>query len=140
MMYLLDTNVVSECRKSNGGDVGVQRFIRRAIRNNHPRFLSVITLGELHRGARVLRHRNDVVQASLVESWIESVKRDHDGQILSIDQTICYEWARLRVPRQEHAIDKLIAATALVHRLVVVTRNVKDFTDTGVEVHNPFLH
>ncbi|ALS63151.1 recombinase [Pandoraea iniqua] len=139
-MYLLDTNVISECRKASQGDAGVQRFIRHAIRHKIPRFLSVITLGELHRGARVLRHRNDTAQAVLLENWIESVKCDHAERILSIDQTICYEWARLRVPRQEHAIDKLIAATALVHRLVVVTRNVKDFTDTGVEVHNPFLH
>lgn len=139
-MYLLDTNVISECRKCGGGDEGVQRFIRRTDRDQSPRFLSVITLGELQRGVKVLRHRNDARQAVLIETWLEKLKRDYAREILPVDQTICNVWARLRVPHSEHPIDKLIAATALVHRLVVVTRNVKDFSNTGVEIYNPFVH
>ena len=139
-MYLLDTNVISECRKCGGGDVAVQRFIRLTDRNKSPRFLSVVTLGELQRGVGVLRHRNDARQAALIQTWLEKLKCDYAREILPVDQTICNVWARLRVPNSEHAIDKLIAATALVHRLVVVTRNVRDFSNTGVEVYNPFLH
>lgn len=138
-MYLLDTNVISECRKCGGGDAGVQRFMRRANREKAARYLSVITLGELQRGVRVLRHRNDVKQAALIETWLETLKCDYAREILPIDQTICNVWARLRVPNSQHAIDKLIAATALVHELIVVTRNVKDFSDTGVKTYNPFL-
>lgn len=139
-MYLLDTNVISECRKGGGGDVGVQRFIRDTNTQGVPRYLSVITLGEMHRGALLLRHRNDLRQAALVDNWVESVRSDHVRYTLPVDLNICYEWARLRVPHQQHPVDKLLAATARVHRLVVVTRNVKDFRNTGVEVYNPFLH
>lgn len=139
-MYLLDTNVVSECRKSGQCDAGVRRFLGRAAASGLPRYLSVLTLGELRRGACKLRYRNDIKQAVLTESWVESVKHDFDGRILDVNQTICDVWGRMRVPHQEHPIDKLIAATALVHQLVVVTRNVKDFSNIGVEVYNPFLH
>ncbi|QHE90515.1 PIN domain-containing protein [Pandoraea fibrosis] len=137
-MYLLDTNVISECRKLGGGDVGVQRFIRHTTRNAIPRYLSVVTLGELRRGALLLRHRNDPHQATLVDNWVTIVHRDFLEQILPVDVNVCNVWARLRVPHQQHPIDKLIAATALVHKLIVVTRNVKDFSNTGVEVYNPF--
>ncbi|BET12634.1 type II toxin-antitoxin system VapC family toxin [Pandoraea sputorum] len=137
-MYLLDTNVVSESRKRGGGDEGVQRFMRMADRRSAQRFISVITMGELQRGMRVLRYRNDVRQASLIESWLEQLHIEYADDILPIDLTICNAWARMRVPNEQHPIDKLIAATALVHELIVVTRNVKDFSNTGVEVYNPF--
>ncbi|AKM30689.1 recombinase [Pandoraea faecigallinarum] len=138
-MYLLDTNVISESRKGGGGDEGVQRFMRMTDRHHAQRFLSVITMGELQRGVRLLRHRNDARQASLVESWLEQLHIEYAEDILPIDLAICNVWARMRVPDPHHPIDKLIAATALVHKLVVVTRNVKDFTNVGVEVYNPFL-
>ncbi|WP_353193905.1 type II toxin-antitoxin system VapC family toxin [Pandoraea pnomenusa] len=138
-MYLLDTNVISECRKAGGGDEGVQRFIRLTDRRRARRYLSVITLGELQRGVSLLRYRNDKCQAALIESWLETLRRDHAQDILPVDLRVSNVWARLRVPHQQHPVDKLIAATALVHQLVVVTRNVKDFADTGVEVYNPFL-
>ncbi|MCI3207258.1 MULTISPECIES: type II toxin-antitoxin system VapC family toxin [Pandoraea] len=137
-MYLLDTNVISECRKQGGCDDGVQRFVRHTTRHAIPRFLSVITLGELRRGALLLRHRNDPHQATLVDNWVEAVRCDYLERILPVDLSICNVWARMRVPHQQGAIDKLIAATALVHKLIVVTRNVKDFSGTGVEVYNPF--
>lgn len=139
-MYLLDTNVISESRKGGGGDEGVQRFMRMTDRHKVQRFLSVITMGELRRGVKVLRHRNDVRQASLVESWLEQLYVEYADDILPVDLAICNAWAHMRVPNQQHPIDKLIAATALVHKLVVVTRNVKDFSDSGVDVFNPFLH
>lgn len=137
-MYLLDTNVISESRKRGGGDEGVQRFMRMTDRRKAPRFLSVITMGELQRGVKVLRHRSDVRQASLIESWLAQLRLDYANDILPVDQEICNVWARMRVPNAAHPIDKLIAATALVHKLIVVTRNVKDFSNTGVEVYNPF--
>ncbi|VVE63516.1 recombinase [Pandoraea captiosa] len=137
-MYLLDTNVISECRKQGGGDAGVQRFLRDTTRHAIPRFLSVVTLGELRRGALLLRYRNDLRQAALLDNWVETVRGDFLERILPIDLRICDAWARMRVPQRQDPIDKLIAATALVHKLVVVTRNVKDFSSAGVEVYNPF--
>jgi predicted nucleic acid-binding protein len=137
-MYLLDTNVISESRKGGGGNEGVQRFMRMTDRRSAQRFLSVITIGELQRGVKMLRYRNDVRQASLIESWLAKLELDYASDILPIDLTICHVWARMRVPNSEHSIDKLIAATALVHKLIVVTRNVKDFSSAGVEVYNPF--
>ena len=137
--YLLDTNVVSELRKGGGGDVGVQQFFRQTRRAAKRRYLSVVTLGELRRGALLLRYRNDFRQAALIDNWVEVMHSDFVDNILPIDLKISNAWARMRVPDQQHPIDKLIAATALVHKLIVVTRNVKDFLNTGVEVYNPFL-
>lgn len=139
-MFLFDTNVISELRKGGGGDAGVDRFYRLAGRSSRRRYLSVISLGELRRGALLLRHRNDFSQAGLIENWIQVMRGDFVDRILPIDMAVSEVWARMRVPHKQNPIDKLIAATALVHRLVVVTRNVKDFSETGVEVYNPFLH
>ncbi|AKC72139.1 type II toxin-antitoxin system VapC family toxin [Pandoraea oxalativorans] len=138
-MFLLDTNVVSELRKGGGGDSGVRQFYRHTRSASRRPYLSVITLGELRRGALLLRHRNDLRQAALIENWIGGMHDDFVGHILPVDVKISNAWARMRVPHQQDPIDKLIAATALVHRLVVVTRNVKDFSKTGVEVYNPFM-
>ncbi|VVE03550.1 recombinase [Pandoraea pneumonica] len=139
-MYLVDTNVVSELRKRGRSDPGVAAFIQYTMERSLPRYLSVISIGEMRRGAASLRCRGDAPQAVLVENWLESILYDYRGFVLPVTEEIGHTWGRLRAKHKEHAIDKLIAATALVHRLVVVTRNVKDFSDTGVEVHNPFLH
>lgn len=101
-MYLLDTNVISESRKGGGGDEGVQRFMRMTDRLKAQRFLSVITMGELQRGVRALRYRNDVRQASLIESWLEQRHLEYAHDILPIDLTICNAWAHMRVPSPQH--------------------------------------
>jgi toxin FitB len=137
-MYLLDTNVVSEARKGSRANPGVQAFIQRASRDLAPVFLSVITVGELRRGVELIRHRGDSAQARRLERWLEATLEIHHDAILPIDSDIAQLWGHLRAPRPENALDKFIAATALIHDLVVVTRNDRDFAGTGARCINPF--
>ena len=86
----------------------------------------------------MIRHRGDVKQANAFSEWYAMIVREYDNQILTIDVDAVSIWADLRVPHYENALDKLIAATALLHSLQVVTRNIKDFEKTGVKTINPF--
>ncbi|MEC5409962.1 type II toxin-antitoxin system VapC family toxin [Paraburkholderia sp. MPAMCS5] len=137
-MYLVDTNVISEVRKRDRADSGVMAFFRRAIQDDVDLYLSVVTIGELRRGVEIIRHRGDKAQATRLENWLVDVLREFGQKILAVDDEIGQLWGRLRVPHPEHALDKLIAATALIHDLTVVTRNVDDFANTGARVLNPF--
>jgi toxin FitB len=137
-MYLIDTNVISERRKEARANVGVQAFFDRAVRARIELYLSVITVGELRRGTDMLRHRNDHVQADLLERWLHEILTDYNGKILDVDVDVVEYGGKLRVPQSDHAIDKLIAATALTYDLTLVTRNPSDFTGTGVMLLNPF--
>jgi predicted nucleic acid-binding protein len=137
-MYLLDTNVVSEVRKRRRANPGVRQFFQRVAADQTPVFLSVITAGELRRGVELIRHRGDVPQANRLERWLVNLLQHYGDHILNIDDDIAQLWGRLRVPHHENALDKLIAATALIHDLIVVTRNHDDFAQTGARVLNPF--
>ena len=137
-MYLIDTNVLSELRKGARANTGVIDFFRSMESEQVPLYLSVITIGELRRGIELIRHRGDVQQSKLLENWLSIILLEYSEQVLGINQDIAQLWGKLRSPAYEHAIDKLIAATALIHDLVVVTRNRKDFEKTGVRVLNPF--
>ncbi len=137
-MYLLDTNVLSELRKQRKADRGVQRFFERAAENSDPLYLSVITIGKLRRGIELIRHRGDGTQAARLETWLDVILDEYEEHILGLDADTAQLWGKLRVPHPEHALDKQIAATALIYGLTVVTRNDKDFTQTGVAVLNPF--
>ena len=137
-MYLVDTNVISESRKKAKANNGVKAFFKQAVKEDQPLFISVITLGELRRGVDLIRHRSDTRQANLLEKWLDNLLTDYSDYILNIDEDIAQLWGRLRVPHPENALDKLIAATALIHDLTVVTRNEKDFVKTGVKVINPY--
>ena len=137
-MYLVDTNVISETRKKTKANKGVRQFFRQAIEDGTRLFISVVTVGELRRGAELIRYRGDIRQASQLEKWLESLMTDYEDHILDINQDIAQLWGRLRTPHPENALDKQIAATALIYELTVVTRNHKDFVKTGVPVLNPF--
>ena len=137
-MYLVDTNVLSEARKGQRADSGVLAFFAEASRTRTAMFLSVITVGELRRGVELIRYRGDEQQALRLESWLGSILAGFQDWVLDVDPDVAQIWARLRVPQAENAIDKLIAATALVHDLTVVTRNLRYFEMPGLRVLNPF--
>ncbi len=138
MMYLVDTNVISEIRKRSKANKGVRAFFKQAIDDETPLFISVVTVGELRRGVELIRYRGDTRQANQLEKWLVALMTEYQDHILDINQDIAQLWGRLRVPHPENALDKQIAATALIFELTVVTRNHKDFVKTGAPVLNPF--
>ncbi len=137
-MYLLDTNVLSEIRKKKNANKGVIAFFKSVKEQKKSLYISVITIGELRRGVEVIRHRKDTRQANQLEKWLNLILSQYQDNILDIDAETAQLWGKLRTPHPEHALDKMIAATGIIHELVVVTRNQKDFKQTGVRVINPF--
>jgi predicted nucleic acid-binding protein len=138
IMYLIDTNVISEARKKSKANNGVRAFFKKIMEDKSPVFISVVTVGELRRGVELIRYRGDLRQANQLEKWLGSLLAEYRDHILDINQDIAQLWGRLRAPHPENALDKQIAATALIYELTVVTRNHKDFVKTGVRVLNPF--
>ena len=137
-MYLIDTNVIGEIRKRQKANPGVQEFFKEAAQQASPLYLSVITLGELRRGMEKIRHRGDAPQARQLEHWLNGLIRDYSHHILEFGVTEAQIWGKLRVPDYDNAIDKQIAATAITYGLTLVTRNTRDFINTGISVLNPF--
>lgn len=137
-MYLIDTDVISEARKAEKANAGVRAFFRDAVRGDAALYLSAITIGELRQGVEAIRWRGDEAQAARLERWLDRVCSDFGEAILSFDQEASHVWGRLRVPHIDNPLDKQIAATALIHDLVVVTRNVSHYEATGVRLLNPF--
>jgi len=138
IMYLIDTNVISELRKKAKANSGVKVFFKQASREKAALFLSVITLGELRRGVDSIRYRGDASQANQLAVWLDTLLSEYESSILDFTTTEALIWGHLRVPHPHNALDKQIAATALTYDLTLVTRNVKDFTGLGVELINPF--
>jgi predicted nucleic acid-binding protein len=133
-MYLLDTNVVSELRRQrpHGAVVAWLRSL-----DQRDLFISAVTLGELQAGIEVTRER-DATKATEIEAWVDRVSETWN--ILPMDTATFRMWARLMHRRSDDLIeDAMIAATARVHGLRVVTRNVKDFKHFGVSVLNPYV-
>lgn len=137
-MYLIDTNVISEARKNNRANSGVIQFFVQASEEKESLFISVVTVGEIRRGVEAIRHRGDEVQASLLEKWLQTVLDAYGNGVLNFTEVEAQVWGRLRGRQPQNAIDKQIAATALTCGLTLVTRNTKDFLDTGVALLNPF--
>ena len=136
-MFLLDTNVVSELRKTGKADKNVVAWA--ADQPTARLFLSAITVLELEMGV-LLVERRDPAQGKALRHWLETnVIPAFQGRILPIDTTVARLCARLHVPDPRAERDALIAATALVHGLTVVTRNVVDFELTQVPLLNPCL-
>lgn len=136
-MYLLDTNVVSELRKSHKAEPSVLRWARQIPAPSL--YISAITVLELETG--ILRvERRDSAQSKLLRRWMEhSLLPAFAGRILPVDAAVAIRCAGLHVPDPRSEYDAMIAATALVHGMAVVTRNTADFVGSGVEVINPWF-
>ena len=137
-MYLLDTNVVSEIRKIQQGkaDTHLSAWVRQIPANQM--YISAITLLELETGIMRIE-RKDAAQGTTLRTWLEQqVKLTFRGRILPFDEYTAPICATMHTPDPKPITDSLIAATAKQHGLTVVTRNVKDFTETGIKVFNPF--
>lgn len=137
MSYLLDTNVLSELRKSQRqADPNVREWI--AQQPVHALFVSVITVLELELGV-ALKERRDAEQGSRLRTWLnEQVVAAFADRVLSVDLPVAQRAAALHVPDHRPERDALIAATAKTHGITMVTRNVRDFVSTGVDVLNPW--
>jgi predicted nucleic acid-binding protein len=138
-MYLLDTNVVSEMRKVASGKAN-QAFVRWFSRVDASQFyVSVITLMELELGVS-LKERSDAVQGALLRVWLEQrVLPEFAQRTISVDADVALRCTKLHVPDPRNERDALIAASALIHKMAVVTRNVADFEGLGLEVVNPWV-
>jgi len=137
-MYLVDTNVISEARKGARAHPGVRAFFAAASEQEQPLYVASISIGELRRGVDLIRRRGDGPQADALEHWLAELLEAYGDRVLVLDAEAAQLWGRLRVPHPEHALDKQIAAIALLHGLTVVTRNTADFLPTGVALLNPF--
>ena len=137
-MFILDTNVVSELRKVRLGkaDENVAQWADSVATPDL--YLSVVTIQELEIGV-LLAERRDAEKGAIFRTWLNShVLPAFEGRILSVDLAVALQSARLHVPDPHPVRDGLIAATALVHGMTVVTRNVDDFKRTGVPILNPW--
>lgn len=134
MTYLLDTNVVSESRRLRP-DPAVLAWLHRAEPDRL--HTSVVVIGELRRGVENVRPR-DHRAAQRLDLWLDKVVHGFGARVLPITTAVAERWGRADVPRRHPTADALIAATAVVHGLTVVTRNVKAFAESGAPVLNPF--
>ena len=132
--YLLDTNVISETRKSRP-DAGVIAFLSAA--GGEGLFLSVLTLGELRKGV-ALKRRVDPEAATELAIWVEGIANNFADRILPIDSATALRWGELSAGRSLPVIDMLIAATALSRDLTLVTRNTRDFESSGALLLDPW--
>lgn len=134
MSYLVDTNVISEVRKPRA-DRGVTTWFSSV--NAMDLYLSVLVVGEIRMGVERLRRR-DPAQAGVYEAWLGRLEHDYGDHVLPVTVEVAEEWGRMNVPDPVSTIDGLLAATARVHGLTLVTRNVSDVASTGVRLLNPF--
>lgn len=135
MSFLIDTNVLSELRKGHRCDPSVSSWFAEAP--SEEIFLSALTIGELRRGIENLRRRDERAARS-IEAWLQELLGAYAHQILPVDQATAEQWGRFNSPNPLPVVDGLLAATASVHGLTLVTRNLKDVEQTGVRCMNPF--
>jgi predicted nucleic acid-binding protein len=132
-MYLLDTNVVSELRRPRPHGA-VRAWLQNA--QNQDLHISAVTIGEIQSGIEITREQ-DQAKADAIEAWLEQVAGTYN--VLNMDAQTFRVWARLMHRRTDALIeDAMIASTAAVHHLTVVTRNIRDFEELGVLTLNPF--
>ena len=136
MTFLLDTNVLSETRKRQP-DAGVIEWVTATPSDRL--YVSVLTLGEIEQGIARIRGRGDHQQAAALERWLREIVVGFADRILPVTLPVASAWGRQQHVQPLPVVDALIAATARVKGLTVVTRNVKDFQRTGIQVLSPFV-
>lgn len=135
MSYLIDTNIISEVRKGERCDPHVSAWY--ATIADEELFLSTLVLGEIRKGIELARPR-DPDKAVALERWLGEVEAAFDGRVLAIDTAVSDQWGRMSAVRPIPVIDGLLAATALINHLTLVTRNDRDVAGLGATVLNPF--
>ena len=135
MKFLLDTNVISEIRKRDRAHPNVARWVMRTPVEQIG--TSVLVLAEIRHGIE-LKRRNDPKQAGSLDRWFSEMRTRLGARVLPVDEMVAEAWARLGIPDPLPLIDGLLAATAKVHGLTFVTRNVADIATTGVSLLDPF--
>ena len=135
MNYLIDTNVISEIRMDRRCDPNVARWYEKI--DDVSLYLSVLVIGEIRSGVEKVRAK-DTKKANALEQWLIAVDKAFGERILPVDRAVANEWGRLRADRSLPVIDGLLAATAKIHRMTLVTRNTDDIADLDVSILNPF--
>jgi toxin FitB len=135
LSFLLDTNVISELRKGARADPGVTAWFDQVA--DEEIYLSVLTIGEIRRGIESVRRRDPDSGAAL-DTWLARIREDYGERIFPVDRAVAEEWGRINVPDPLPVVDGLLAATARVRGLTLVTRNVSDVEGSGVATLDPF--
>ncbi|HEY2619888.1 MAG TPA: type II toxin-antitoxin system VapC family toxin [Acetobacteraceae bacterium] len=135
MSYLIDTNIISEVRKGVRCDAHVSAWY--AAIADDDLYLSTLVLGEIRKGVELARAR-DAGKAAAIERWLRKIEAAFDGRVLGIDNAVSDQWGRMSAIRPIPVIDGLLAATALINGLTLVTRNDHDLAGLGANVLNPF--
>ncbi|WP_263355649.1 type II toxin-antitoxin system VapC family toxin [Acidicapsa ligni] len=134
LQYLLDTNVLSETRRKQA-DERVLAFLARV--EPESLYISVLTLGELRKGVAIKR-RTDPEAADRLAQWVDGLEYSFADRILGLDAATARLWGELSAERPRPVVDTLLAATAIVHQLTLVTRNTQDVQDIQVDLLNPW--
>ena len=134
MAWLVDTNVLSELRKGERAAPGIQAWFDAAL--DDELYTSVLVIGELRRGVESLRRR-DKPAALAIDAWLDRLRDSFAERVLPVDTAVADQWGRINVPDPVPTVDGLLAATALVHDLTLVTRNTRDVARTGVRLLDP---
>ena len=132
---MLDTNIISELRKGEGGDPAVRAWLDSTMEDEL--FTSVLVLGELRKGVERLRRRNPA-KAEALDGWYAKIKASFGDRALGVAPGVAELWGRLNGVRDLPVVDSLLAATAIVHGLTLVTRNEADVAGLGLRLLNPF--
>ena len=135
MRYLLDTHVLSELRMGKRADAGVQHWFADIA--DDALYTSVLVLGEVRRGIDSIRRR-DPAAAEALAQWLARLLATFADRVVAVDSEVADRWGRQNLPAPLPTVDGLMAATALVHDMVLVTRNVRDVASSGALVCNPF--
>jgi predicted nucleic acid-binding protein len=139
MSYLLDTNIVSEINRQTPNSGVLQWFDDT---EETDLFISVITMGEIRRGIEQIRRRNqmdDERRAARLEQALNALRNDYRGRFIPISEEIAEEWGRMCAVYPNHPVDNLLSATARVHDMTLVTRNIRDVEIHNISCLNPFV-